>query len=105
MSEILTPIVYQLSAGGIAGFVVGYAIKKLAKIVAVIAGIFVLALIYLGNIGVINVRYDKLTEMIRGVLGNGGLEGGATQWIAPLIANLPFAGTFIVGFALGIKMG
>ena len=106
MSEVLTPIVYQLGTGGIAGFVVGYAIKKLAKIVAVIAGLFFLALTYLATVGVINVHYDKLTEMIEGLIGagNGGMEG-ATQWLAPIIANLPFAGTFVVGFALGIKMG
>ena len=45
MSEIVLPIVYQLGAGGILGFVVGYAIKKMMKIVAVIIGIFALILI------------------------------------------------------------
>ena len=32
MSEILTPVVYQLGLGGIGGFIVGYAIKKIVKI-------------------------------------------------------------------------
>jgi uncharacterized membrane protein (Fun14 family) len=32
--------------GGIGGFIVGYAFKKLLKIVAVIVGLFILALIY-----------------------------------------------------------
>ena len=32
MSELISPIVYQIGAGGILGFIVGYAVKKLLKI-------------------------------------------------------------------------
>lgn len=102
MSEIVLPIVYQLGAGGILGFVVGYAIKKMMKIVAVIIGIFALILIYLGHTGIINVNYDKLTEAIEGFYGS---AGGATRWLTPLVANLPFAGVFLVGAAIGFKAG
>lgn len=35
MSEIATPLVFQLGAGAIGGFVVGYAIKKVAKLIVV----------------------------------------------------------------------
>lgn len=102
MSEVISPIIYQLGAGGILGFVAGYAIKKLLKILAVIAGLFALALIYLGYTGIISVNYDKLTEAIEGLMG--GL-GTASQWVSPIVANLPFAGSFLVGAALGLKKG
>jgi uncharacterized membrane protein (Fun14 family) len=42
----ITPLIYQVGIGGIGGFIAGYAFKKLLKIVAVIVGLFILALIY-----------------------------------------------------------
>lgn len=102
MSELLSPLVYQLGAGGILGFLAGYAIKKVVKIAAVIAGLFALALIYLGYTGVISVNYEKLTEATEGLIGD---LGGASQWVSPIIANLPFAGSFVAGAALGLKKG
>jgi len=102
MSEIISPIIYQLGAGGILGFIVGYAVKKVLKILAVIAGISALALIYLGNSGIFNVNYQGLSEAVGGFTGN---LGGASQWISTIIINLPFAGSFALGAALGLKKG
>jgi len=102
VSEILTPLVFQLGAGGIAGFVVGYALKKLAKIVAFILGLFFIALLYLGYTGIINVNYGKLIEAIEGLMRS---VAGASSWITAVIAVLPFAATFAVGFGLGLKVG
>lgn len=101
MSEILTPIIYQLGVGGIGGFIVGYAIKKIVKIIAVILGLLLLFLIYLGSIGVINVNYDKLTEATSKALPT--IE--ASNLLMPIINHLPFAGSFMVGFILGLKKG
>lgn len=102
MSEILTPVVYQLGVGGILGFVVGYTIKKLTKIIAVLAGIFALILMYLGYEGIISVNYDKLAEMLEGLLGT---AGQASDLLTPIVANLPFAGSFAAGAAIGLKVG
>jgi len=102
MSELLPPLVYQLGTGGVLGFVVGYAIKKMIKIAIVVMGIFAALLIYLEYEGIINVNYDKFAGLIERASG---LSGEASQWILPIIAHLPFAGSFIVGAALGFKMG
>jgi len=102
MSEVFAPILFQLGAGGILGFIVGYAIKKVLKILAVVAGLFALALIYLAYIDIISVNYGKLTEAIERLLS--GL-GEASQLVSPIVANLPFAGSFLVGAALGLKKG
>jgi len=102
MSEFLTPLVFQLGAGGVAGFVVGYALKKLAKIVAFIAGLFFIVLLYLGYTGIINVNYTGLVNAIEGLMRS---LGGASSWITAVISVLPFAATFAVGFAVGLKVG
>lgn len=98
----LTPLTYQLGIGGIGGFVAGYALKKLTKIVAVIIGLIVLLLVYLGYQGIITINYEALGSSVSSALG---LTGQAAEIIGPIIAHLPFAGAFGLGFFLGFKMG
>jgi len=102
MSEVLTPIVYQLGIGGVLGFFVGYAVKKITKIIAAIIGLISLLFIYLGYEGIINVNYDKLAQMIENLMGT---ASQATTTLTPIVANLPFAGSFIAGMAVGVKLG
>jgi uncharacterized membrane protein (Fun14 family) len=98
----ITPLSYQLGLGGIGGFIAGYALKKFMKIVAVIIGLFILALVYLGYKGIISVNYDELGNSVSSALG---LSGQAAELITPIIAHLPFAGAFGLAFFLGFKMG
>ncbi len=100
--EALSPLAYQLGIGGVGGFIAGYALKKFLKIVAIIVGLFILALVYLGYSGIISINYSALGDTVSGALG---LTGQAAEWIAPIIAHLPFAGAFGVAFFLGFKMG
>ncbi len=100
--SVLSPLAYQFGVGGVGGFIAGYALKKLMKIVAVIIGFFILALVYLGYNGIISVNYSALGDSVSGALG---LTGQAADWIAPIIAHLPFAGAFGLAFFLGFKMG
>lgn len=102
MSEIATPLVFQLGTGAVGGFVVGYAIKKVAKLIVILIGIFLLALIYLSSQDIVSVNYGKLSEAVEGWLGG---AGQAVSWLTPIIAHLPFAGSFLVGFFLGFKLG
>jgi uncharacterized membrane protein (Fun14 family) len=102
MSEFLTPIVYQLGIGGVLGFFSGYAIKKLTKLVAAVIGLGALLLIYLAYEGIIMINYEKLIEKIQSLLE---MAGQATDVITPIISGLPFAGSFLVGAALGFKLG
>ena len=102
MSEIATPLVFQLGTGAVGGFVVGYAIKKVAKLIVVLIGVFLLALVYLSSQGILYVNYDKLFDAVSG--GLGGAES-AVGWLTPIIAHLPFAGSFLAGFFFGFKLG
>jgi len=102
MSEVVVPVVYQLGVGGVGGFIVGYALKKVTKIIAVIIGLFILALIALGASGILIVNYGKLFEAVSGLFGS---SGQALGWLTAIIAHLPFAGSFLVGLFLGWKIG
>ncbi len=102
MSTIIPQLGFQLGAGGIGGFIVGFAIKKISKLVAIVVGLFLLVLIYLGTQGILNINYDALFKAVAGALG---LAGSAFTWIIGVISLLPFAATFIAGFLLGFKIG
>jgi uncharacterized membrane protein (Fun14 family) len=102
MSEIITPVIYQLGLGAVGGFIVGFAIKKLAKLFIILLGIFIIILLYLGTSGVISINYSALWSTIAGWLGG---AGQAASWLVGLISILPFLGSFLVGFLLGLKIG
>lgn len=102
MSDILPSLGFQLGTGGIGGFIVGYAIKKISKLVAIIMGLFLVALIYLSTQGIISINYGALWDWLA---GSSGLLGSAFSWLVSAISLLPFAASFIAGLVLGFKVG
>ena len=102
MVDILTPLLTQLGVGGVAGLCVGYALKKLGKIVAFILGLAFLGLQYLAWIGIININYDALQQWGNDVIRSIGIAEGV---FGTIVANMPFAASFLVGLAIGFKMG
>jgi uncharacterized membrane protein (Fun14 family) len=100
--SVLPQLGFQLGAGGIGGFIVGYAVKKISKLIALVIGLFLIALIYLGTQGIISINYGALWEWVSSSFG---LANSAFSWLVGVISLLPFAGSFVVGFLLGFKMG
>jgi uncharacterized membrane protein (Fun14 family) len=129
----IMPFVSTVGFGGIAGFLVGFAIKRIMKILAVIAGVFFAALLYLESQHIVNVNWDKLQTISNGVLstiatttnasatgggvGNGPIQSilgnnstAAADAILPItstISNLgiPLTGSTAMGFTIGILKG
>src|SRR6187401_1966204 len=62
------PLVSTIGFGGIVGFLVGFALKRIMKILAVIAGVFFATLLYLESQHIVNVNWDKLQTISNGVL-------------------------------------
>ena len=102
MVDILTPLLTQLGVGGVAGLCVGYALKKLGKIAAFILGLAFLGLQYLAWSGIININYDALQQWGNDVIHSIGIAEGV---FGTIVANMPFAASFLVGLAIGFKMG
>ncbi len=102
MSELLPSLGFQIGAGGVGGFIVGYVVKKISKLVALVIGLFIIALIYLSTQGILNINYDALWN----ALSNGlGMAGSAFSWLISVISLLPFVGSLVAGFLLGFKLG
>src|SRR6266496_5913793 len=62
------PFVSTIGFGGIIGFLLGFALKRIMKILAVIAGVFFAALLYLESQHIVNVNWDKLQTISNSVL-------------------------------------
>jgi uncharacterized membrane protein (Fun14 family) len=66
--EALSPTLFSIGSGGLIGFLVGFAIKRVMKILAVIAGIFFGALMYLQSQSLISINWDKLQSVSQSTL-------------------------------------
>jgi uncharacterized membrane protein (Fun14 family) len=102
LSEVLTPVVYEFGLGAVGGVVVGFALKKIAKIFLIVIGIFIAALLYLGASDITSINFGALWSAVGGWLGG---ASQAASWLVGLIALIPFIGSFAVGFFLGFKIG
>jgi len=93
----------QIAIGGIIGFFIGYAIKKITKLAIIIFGIFLLALVYLEYNGFITINYERFQESF------GEISRGMNERLliptTPILTNLPILGGFGLGFLVGLKKG
>jgi uncharacterized membrane protein (Fun14 family) len=124
ISTSITPLLGTVGFGGIAGFLVGFALKKIMKILAIIAGVFFAAVMFLQSQGLLNINWDKLqtvSEPMISILTNnvtsttGGIGLQTIQPInsslsflpAAITANmgLPLTGSAAMGFAIGMMKG
>ena len=101
VSEAFAPILFQLGIGGIGGFFIGYAVRKVVKI-ALILGIVVFSLIFLAYTNVIGINYSGLADGVSKFIN---AVNPALGLLAPLLSNLVFVGSLIVGLIAGYKMG
>jgi uncharacterized membrane protein (Fun14 family) len=124
ISTSITPLLGTVGFGGIAGFLVGFALKKIMKILVIIAGVFFAAVMFLQSQGLLNINWDKLqtvSEPMISILTNnvtsttGGIGLQTIQPInsslsflpAAITANmgLPLTGSAAMGFAIGMMKG
>jgi uncharacterized membrane protein (Fun14 family) len=116
-----SPLLTTVGFGGLVGFLIGFVIKKLFKILAIIAGIFLAALMYLQQQGMVTINWDKINVAYHGVLstlvntinstaasgGVGGSHAAASLLPITMITNLgiPLTGSTALGFAVGFMKG
>jgi uncharacterized membrane protein (Fun14 family) len=64
----IMPFASTIGFGGIVGFLIGFMLKRIMKILAVVAGVFFAALLYLESQHIVNVNWDKIQTISNGVL-------------------------------------
>ena len=103
--DLITPLAAQLGAGGVAGLVAGYAIKKLFKLLAILVGLIFIFLQYLAWKGFIDIHYDNIYATVQAMLQQSGTVVTEFNIPAFITANIPMAGSFVVGLGVGFKKG
>lgn len=101
-----------VGGSGFLGFLAGYALKKIAKIVAIVLGVFFMALMYLHYSKMLTVNWDivsdrlyegatialnKTTEVVNTISQETQGDNGLTIGVS--------VATFAMGFVLGLSRG
>jgi uncharacterized membrane protein (Fun14 family) len=108
-------LVVTIGGGFFGGILIGYALKKIIKIVAIIAGFFLAALAYLQYQQIANINWNKLqaiSEVTLTTLANAtqqipGFDGNGTVSTELVMTNLgiPLTGSLAIGFTIGFMRG
>ncbi|QLH82376.1 FUN14 domain-containing protein [Halosimplex pelagicum] len=86
----------------VVGAVIGFAVKKVIKLVAILAGVHAAVLAYFEQQGVITVNWEAVQNMAVITAGDG---GGMPPVAVNLISSLPVGGGLAVGAAVGFRKG
>lgn len=96
----------QVGFGVAIGFAVGYTSKKALKLAFIAAGLLLLALLGLQNMGFISIEWSRVQSFYSATINPpGGLGAVLRGWADSLAAMIPGAAGFTVGFFWGLAKG
>lgn len=99
------PYIQQLGFGGIAGFLVGYALKKVGKVVAIVLGILFVILQVLAYYGFVSINWIEVQKSVDPLLETNRLQAMWQGLVNILTYNFVAAAAFIPGLILGLRRG
>ena len=105
VSDTVIPLLSQLGFGGVIGFLVGFTLKKVGKLVAVVLGLLFILLQVLAHYGIVVIQWGPLAAWWSQVTEPQKLQGYWAMLRAILFANVPALAGAIPGFLFGFKKG
>jgi uncharacterized membrane protein (Fun14 family) len=106
--DVISYISATVGGGFFGGLLLGYAIKKVVKLIAVIVGLFIAGLAYLQYQQIAAFDWNRIEAMAGAALGNVTAHISTNQELATLaMSNLgiPLTGSASAGFAVGFMKG
>jgi uncharacterized membrane protein (Fun14 family) len=117
--ESFGPAASTMGGGFFVGILIGYALKKVIKIAAVIVGFFLAGLAYLQSQQIANINWNKLQTVSEGTIitlsnaimpipGISSVDShaaAATTSLAMTSFGIPLAGSMSAGFSIGFMKG
>lgn len=91
----------EAGGGAMIGAVIGYAAKKIAKLLAVIVGLQLALFRFLESKGILQVDWSRLTNGMVQTQEKVNDPG----WIEPIVSSLSIGAGFAGGFLVGFKRG
>src|SRR5918994_3519336 len=117
--ESFGPTAATLEGGFFVGVLIGYAIKKVIKLLAVIVGLFLAGLAYLQYHQIASINWNKLQivsegtittlsnaiTQISGISGDGHAAAATASSLAITSFGIPLTGSMSAGFTIGCMKG
>jgi uncharacterized membrane protein (Fun14 family) len=113
-----TSLAATIGGGFFVGILIGYALKKVLKILAILVGLFFVGISYLQYQQILNINWDRLQSKSQGAIT---LLANATTQISNNISNatgtnhptnlletslgIPLPSSMAMGFAIGFMKG
>lgn len=105
VSDLLIPLVAQIGLGGVVGFAVGFTVKKVSKLAALVLGSLFIMLQVLAYYGIVTIDWGPINHWWAQFVEPTAMRGRWATVRTILFANIPAAGGAIPGFVMGLKMG
>lgn len=99
-----TSLGLEFGTGAVIGGIIGFAAKKVAKLIAVIIGIELALFKFLESRGILTVDWEALSAGFLGV-AEAGSSATPPSWINTILSTLSVSAGFTGGFLLGFKKG
>jgi uncharacterized membrane protein (Fun14 family) len=107
-TEIITSAAAIVGGGFFGGILFGYAVKKVVKLIAIVAGLFVAGLAYLQYQQIASFDWNRIEVLATAALGNVTSQISNSQE-ATIFAmsnfGIPLTGSMSAGFAVGFMKG
>ena len=116
--ESLGSTAATLGGGFFLGILIGYALKKVIKMVAVIVGLFLAGLAYLQHQQIANINWNKLQTVSEGAIttlsnaiiqipgfGDSNHAAATASSLAMTSFGIPLTGSMSAGFTIGFMKG
>jgi uncharacterized membrane protein (Fun14 family) len=99
-----TQLGLEFGSGAVIGAIIGFAFKKIAKVIAVLVGLELALFKFLESRGILTVDWNRLSGGILDVT-----ESAASQtppsWVNTILSTLSVGAGFTGGFLVGFKKG
>jgi uncharacterized membrane protein (Fun14 family) len=96
-----------IGGGFFGGLLVGYALKKVVRLVAVVIGLFIAGLAYLQYQQMASINWDKIENTIAGLANTmtNTFNHYSIETLATTNLGIPLTGGMSAGFAIGFMRG
>lgn len=94
----------EMGSGALIGAIVGFAAKKIAKVIAVLVGLELALFKFLESRGILTVDWGRLTN---GIVSSAqeAANGAPPSWVQTILSTLSVSAGFTGGFMVGFRRG
>ncbi|MFB6162527.1 MAG: FUN14 domain-containing protein [Halococcoides sp.] len=103
---ILPQLGLEFGGGALIGGIIGFAAKKVAKVIAVLVGLELALFKFLETRGILEVNWTAITGAATNVTQSAGeTTAQVNSWAMSLLSTLPVGVGFTGGFLVGFRKG